>query len=386
MGAKASTAIENADIEIPTTSALWVDVPPSCLTVKAIFPTYPSEDVIREIKDHCLDKGTPYTWRGHTHTAPPKDGKMPIYVGRIEISADARKRKEFSPCPCCTPNHRKFGEGLIAWFEDEQVIRLMGKDCFAAINRVGHEDAYADLVRRENERRQLDYILSIIDKLPHWVRSGDELLTIAKAADAFYPVIEDRIVKSQGVSNFWREIRGGALHVDEEVVKFSVGRDGYEAGSDDKDDDGEEKKQPTESIRVAILGIEGQAAMDPKRRPIYPPLSEAVEGLKKTRTTTRDEVLALSPNDRQTIARELKRFLDLITKARDDLRQQLPFLTQINVNRLNQWAGDPRSPVSRSSFSIRRWNNKLYIGGRRGDYPFDIPDELTSLLLPELDA
>jgi hypothetical protein len=385
LDAKASTAMENAYSEISTTSALWVDVPPSCLTVKAIFPIPPSEDVIREIKDFCLETGTPYMWHGHTHTAPPKDGKPPIYVGRIEISADARKRKEFSPCPCCTPNHRKFGEGLIAHFEDEQVVRLMGKDCFAAINRVGHEEAYRDLIRRENERRVLDNVLNIVDRLPDWVRAGDELLAIGKAADAFYPLIEDRIVKSQGVSNFWREIRGGALHINEEIARISIGRDGFEAGSDDKDN-GEEKKQPTENIRVAILGVEGQAAMDPKRRPVYPVLSEAVEGLRKTRTTTREEVLALTPNERQIVGQELKRLLDLIKKARADLKAQLPFLTQLNVNRLNQWARDPKSTISRSGLSIRRWNNKLYIGGRRQDYEFDIPEELLSMSLPELDV
>lgn len=379
---KAENANETANSEIST---IWVDVPESSRTVKAIWPTMPTEDDARAIKDFCLEDGRPYMYPGHTHTPPPKDGKPPIYVDRIEISADARKRKEFSPCPCCTPNHRKFGDGLIAWFEDEMVIRLMGKDCFATINRVGHEDAYRDLLRRENERRVLDNVLNIIDRLPNWVRAGEELLAIGKAADAFYPVVEDRIVKSQGVANFWREIRGGALHINEEIARISIGRDGFETGSDDKDD-GEEKKQPTENIRVAILGIEGQAAMDPKRRPVYPVLFEALEGLKKTRTTTRDEVLSLTPNERQIVGQELKRLLDLIKKARSDLKAQLPFLTQLNVNRLNQWARDPKSTISRSGLSIRRWNNMLYIGGRRGDYEFVIPDELTSMMLPDLDA
>lgn len=384
MGRKASASNKTAVSEISTTSSLWVDVPQSSLDLKAIFPSYPSEDLIREIKDFCLDTGTPYLWRGHTHTKPPGDGKPPVYVGRIDISVEARKRKDFSPCPCCTPNHRKFGEGLIAWFEDEQVIRLIGRDCFATINQVGHDDAYRDLIQRENERRQLEYVLGIVDRLPHWISVAEELTEIAKAADTFFPIIENRIVKSQDVRNFWSEIRSGVLHVDEKVARNSVGRDGRDF-EQDRDDKAQKEGDNFELVRVAILPLEGYAAMNPNRRELGPTLSSVVSALKVFQRTNREDVLTWSPNERQVIGRELKRCLDLISKARGDLGKQLPFLMQINVNRLNQWANDPRSPVYRHRFSIRRQEAKLIIGGRRGDYEFDIPVELRSVLLPTLD-
>ncbi len=383
MGRKASASNKAANSEISTLSSLWVDVPPSSLEVKAIFPDYPSEDLIREIKDFCLKTGTPYLWRGHTHTKPPADGKQPEYVDRIEISADARKKKEFSPCPCCTPHHRKFGSGLIAWFEDECVIRLMGEDCFAKINAKAHEDAYRELLRRENERKILDRVLKIVDRLPKWISAADELLQIATQADKFFPVVENRIVKSQDVKNFWNEIRGGVLNVEEKVIRNTVGRDGYERGSDSIDRDNDQES--FDFVKVSLFPVEGFSAMSPTRSSIADPLPEVISVLRGRMPTTRDQVMLLSPNDRYTLSVELMRCLETIKKARSSLAKQLPFLTQININRVNQWANDPRSPVYRHRFSIRRRDSKLIIGGRRSDYELDIPIELQSVLLPVLD-
>ena len=369
---QAENANKNARSEIST---LWVDVSPSCFEVKAVFPTYPTEDVIREIKDFSLETGRPYEWRGHSHTPPPKDGKPPVYVGRIEISAVARKRKEFSPCPCCTPNHRKFGEGLIAWFEDEKVIRLMGNDCFAAINRSGHEEAYQDLVRRENERRVLDHVLRQIGRMPNWIRTGEELLPIARAADDFFPQIENRITKSQGVSNFWREIRGGMLHLNEIVAKVNVRRDGSEG-------EVEVGKETFETIPVATFPIMGCAAMNPARKALHTPISEAVAALRSITPTTEDAIRALNPIQRLAVSRDLKRILDLLKRKREDLHDQVQFLAQLNIKRLSQWAADAKSPVD---FTIFRNEGKLIIGGRRQDYVFDIPEELRISVIPVID-
>ena len=296
-------------------------------------------------------------------------------IDRIEISAVARRRKEFSPCPCCTPNHRKFGEGLIAWFEDEKVIRLIGKDCFAAINRAGYEEAYQDLVRRENERRVLDHILRQIGRMPNWIRAGEELLPIAQAADEFFPQIENRITKSQGVSNFWREIRGGVLHLNETVAKVNVRRDGSE-------EEVEEGKEAFETISVATFPIMGCAAMNPARKALYPSMSDAVAVLRSLTPTTADAIRALNPIQRLAVSRDLKRGLDLLKRKREDLQDQVQFLSQLNIQRLSQWAADPKSPVD---FRISRKEGKLIVGGRRADYVFDIPEKLRISIIPAID-
>lgn len=358
----------------PDISPTWVDVPDISRAVKAIFASHPSEEVIREIKDFTAETGKPYEWHGHTHTAPPMEGTPPVYVGRVEIPAIARKRKEFSPCPCCTPNHRKFGEGLIAWFEDEWVIRIIGKDCFAAINSAGHEEAYRDLVRRENERNQLEHLLRIVGNLPRWIKVGEQLLPIAKAADNFFPQIENRITTSQGVSNFWREIRGGVLHLNETVAKVAVRRDGTE-------EEVEEGKELVETIRVGSFRIEGESAMNPVRRPVYPALVETVMGLRAMESVSSQDVQTLTPAERNQASRELKRCLDLLKKKRTELQEQVRFLSQLNIDRLSQWARNSKSPVD---FSISRKTGVLTIGGRRGDYVFDIPEELRLLSIPAI--
>lgn len=345
----------------------------------------PTEDDARAIKDFCLEDGRPYMYRGHTHTAPPTDGKPPIYIDRIEISADARKRKEFSPCPCCTPNHRKFGAGLIAWFEDERVIRLIGEDCFASINRAGHEEAYFDLVKRENERKQLDHLLSTISKMARWVDVGAELLPIAKKADEFLPQVANRIVVSQGVSNFWREIRGGVLNLNETVLKNLAKMDGPNENLED--DDGERSRDDIMTIRVGSTSIEGHNAMNPARKDICPLMTDALLALQASSHLTPDGVKSLPPTERLKIARELRRVLEILRRERTKLHHQVRFLGQVNINRIGQWASDPRSPIYHHGFSISRRGSTLTIGGSRRDpYVFDIPEELRVMTLPDFDA
>jgi hypothetical protein len=65
-------------------------------------------------------------------------------------------------CPICRPNSRNFGrrDGYIAWFPDEWLIRLIGPDCFAEIDKQGHADAVEELEKREARERDSVFLVS----------------------------------------------------------------------------------------------------------------------------------------------------------------------------------------------------------------------------------
>jgi hypothetical protein len=87
------------------------------------------------------EHGESHTWSGHTHTRP-EDGARVKYIARFELPEKYQRKKQFLVCPICRPNSRNFGrrDGYIAWFPDEWLIRLIGPDCFAEIDKQGHAD------------------------------------------------------------------------------------------------------------------------------------------------------------------------------------------------------------------------------------------------------
>ena len=113
-----------------------IDIPPESLEPKPWFQTRPGKEVVAEIVGFIKQTGKPYLWRGHTHTKPPP-GSKPVYLDEFELPKKFRAPDRRSPCPCCVPAHPKFCDGKIAWFPSEAVIRIIGPDCFKALDAEG---------------------------------------------------------------------------------------------------------------------------------------------------------------------------------------------------------------------------------------------------------
>jgi len=109
-----------------------------------------------------ITDGKPHLWRGHTHTKPSV-GSKPVYLDEFDLPLANLKAGHLAPCPCCWSNHPKYGlSGKIAWFPDEAIIRLLGPDCFAAMDQDAHAEALA-LMRQEKRRKQdIAYLLGVI--------------------------------------------------------------------------------------------------------------------------------------------------------------------------------------------------------------------------------
>jgi hypothetical protein len=231
----------------------------------------------------------------------------------------------------------------------------------------------------------LEHLLSTVGKMSRWVDVGAELLPVAKKADEFLPQIASRVIVSQGVSNFWREISGGVLNLNETVLK-NLSR--MEGPDEDLDDDDEERsRDDTMTIRVGSTSIEGHNAMSPTRKDIYPVMTDALLSLQASSHLTPEGVKSLPPTERLKVSRELRRVLEILRKERVKLHDQVRVLGQININRIGQWAADPRSPIYHHGFSLSLRGATLTIGGNRRDpYVFEVPEELRVMTLPDFDA
>lgn len=163
-----------------------VDIPEECYRVKNFFYVRPTPELVREILEYIRDGGEPHLWRGHTHTPPPASSAF-LYLDEFDLPIARIKAKRFAPCPCCTPEFPKYGvRGKIAWFPIEGVIRLMGPNCFAALNRQGHEDALEQMELEQRIARNVSYLLLNLPRLPEAIETLNSALGIAKEIEIFH--------------------------------------------------------------------------------------------------------------------------------------------------------------------------------------------------------
>jgi len=214
-----------------------IDIPENALLPKPWFGTYPGTDIIREIKAFVAETGKPYLWRGHTHTRPGV-GAPVFYVGEFDLPAKCRYQHHWAPCPCCSLFHPKYREGgKIAWFPEEQVIRLIGPDCFKALNAEGHAEALAALRKEQQREKDILYLLDNLPRVPALLAATREALPLAKAVDDFRSDLMLRLERTLKI-DLWREIRDGKLRVRtqrREAFRRADGSEGFRNVDDFRD-------------------------------------------------------------------------------------------------------------------------------------------------------
>ena len=195
---------------------LHVDIPDECKQPKLSFREEPPTEVVREIRDYVAEHGVSHTWSGHTHTRPPVGARVK-YIGRFELPEKFQRLKQFLVCPICRPTSRNFGkrDGYIAWFPDEGVIRLIGPDCFAEINKEGHEDAVQELKDREKRKREISFLISQRDQHQLALTVLIASRRVAQAVDNFGFDLRRRYTKRSTLTSgatcvpaYWRLNRG----------------------------------------------------------------------------------------------------------------------------------------------------------------------------------
>jgi hypothetical protein len=336
---------------------LRVDIPEWCKEPKPWFAEEPTSEIVKEIRDWVAETGASHTWRGHTHTRLP-DGETRLkYVGRIELPEKFRT-KQLLVCPICRPRSANFGArpGFIAWFPDERVIRLIGPDCFAKIDREGHAEALKEFQERERRNSEIAFLVSRRDQHRLALRVLDEGRLVARAVDVFAPDLR-RALDRLNV-NLWPNVRTGELQVTETLA---------------------DPQRPGALMHVSrrFGSLDGHELLDPAMKKLEPKFAPHIASL--------DEALALSDEEWTSKVgqldtlplRELVKRLGSALDAALSLRAQVldvrAFISIANLATLRRWGSDETEGKPIAVYALRE-NSALKIGSRE--------DRTTSVPIP----
>ncbi|MBS0535371.1 MAG: hypothetical protein JSR72_15040 [Proteobacteria bacterium] len=178
--------------------------------VKADYFERPDIGLVKLIREYIKQFGTPHLWWGHTHTKPPKGGRV-TFLGKYSLPKTHRRREKWALCPCCSPATPKyFKQGLIAWFPDEGVIRCVGDQCYKTLDPEGYRIAMELLESEIAEQRSTEYLLSRLPKIPDYIRTIDANLDIVAAIDQIRRELVLNLEQRLAI-DLWSELKDGML-------------------------------------------------------------------------------------------------------------------------------------------------------------------------------
>jgi hypothetical protein len=326
-----------------------IEIPESALSPKPWFAEEPSEVLVAEIKAFVKETGTPYLWRGHTHTKPQK-GALIRYKGEFDLPAThagRNHRHRWSPCPCCKPRTPWFYKnGKIAWFPEDKLVRLIGPDCFKAIDAKGHKEA-EELFRAEEERKKTErYLLKHIVLIPEIIRVATDNLPILRDIDRLQAILSRNMPRLIGF-DLWQHIRtDGALKIEVTRTEQRVDRSGNQS---------EVTVQDFE--RYGPIG--GGSMLKPNASPIEPRVEKQIEIL-KTINFGEAYVARMDHDERKVAVKKFRAvgvLVDLFSEA-DEMRR---FLSPISLGSLNGWGKLENAPA-RMHIALTPDHTQLFIG------------------------
>ena len=301
-----------------------INIPPVALEPKPWFVTRPGKEVVAEIVDFIKRTGKPYLWRGHTHSKPPT-GSKPVYLDEFELPKKFRAPDRRAPCPCCSPAHPKFCDGKIAWFPSEAVIRILGPDCFKALDAEGHQEAVDNLRAERRREKDTRFLLSRLPNLWHVVAVGGNALSVADALEEFHRELHGKLHLAR--LDLWRDVkRGGELRISVKTREIKRGRNF------------EEYFLNTEAERVAYR-LDGYEVLNPDLRIGVASLKSSLRKLKGYAGLTErpDAIDQMDDAARHLAAEEIGHALTAVGTVVDNLKRWQKFTTPIAINSLKNW-------------------------------------------------
>lgn len=306
-----------------------IDIPDSARRPKPDFPTLPDRTIVEEIRQWIRDGNPTYMWRGHTHTLPPL-GAAVEYAGDIQL-----QKGEEAPCPCCTPEHPKFNVGLIAWFPETQLVRIMGQHCFRRINPEGHAAAFRDLQERIRRQGAIKYLLNNLPKRSEARSALQRALPIAGHLDDLQDILGAKLVRTVGI-DLWQQVREGSLN----IVSGPSGR----------------------QFSTRYATIAGFRLIDPGRQKICPRIENAAKKLDNIEIP--NDIQTADDPERDKAARQFSRAMKLAQTAFIDIDDCRQFLTPLNIATIRTWGS--RLDATEQIY-MRRDGLTLWIGKTEDD-------------------
>jgi hypothetical protein len=314
-----------------------VDIPAAAREVKAHYPTRPSDELVREIKQFIVSTGTPHLWPGHTHTRPPQ-GAVVVYRGEFDLPkshAGAIHRAKWAPCPCCHADTAWYWQkGKIAWFPEESVIRNIGRDCFKNINEAGHEAAVQEFQREERNRQNQTFLLMHLAVVPEAVRIIERAMITVRDVDTARRILSTRL-KSIISFDIWNDVRAdGLLKIHGQRAEHFVRPDGT---SDSR----------TVGVIQPYGSLGGYVMLNPDADPLAPKLERELAKLRLIDfgENFNARLEAMDEQARQRAANSLAKPIATakeVFTATDECRR---FLSAESIATLNGWGGHDQNPV-----------------------------------------
>jgi len=184
-----------------------IDIPASAFDAKPWWNERPSDERIQEILSFVLRTNQPHLWPGQTYNKPPNDAVID-YLTEFRLS----QAKPKVPCPCCRPRHPKYRHGMVAFFPNERVIRIMGHDCFKRFNSEGHTEALRKYHGDLQRKRDIAYLLGNLDKVADFKAAVERAIPIAHAVDQFRNDTCNTFTEVLR-TDLWEHIRTGELRI-----------------------------------------------------------------------------------------------------------------------------------------------------------------------------
>jgi hypothetical protein len=339
-----------------------IDIPSEASAPKPWYPTRPGKGVVAEIVDFIKRTGKPYLWPGHTHTKPPP-GSKPVYLDEFELPKKFRAPDRRAPCPCCSPEHPKFCDGKIAWFPSEAVIRIIGPDCFKALDAEGHQEALDNLRAERQRDKNPSFLLSRLPNLWRVVGVGDRATRVADALEEFHRELHDKLRLAR--LDLWRDVqRGGELRISVKAREVRRSRSL------------EEYFLNTEVERVAYR-LDGYEVLNPKMGFGTAALKSAIRKLRGYADLASHPVALdqMSDADRHEAATEIAHAITVVRRASDTLTNWQKFATPLAVNSLKNWGAHEGCPTPCNYELV---GNRFNFGrSEYQSYSVLIPDDLS---------
>jgi hypothetical protein len=321
-------------------------VPPTASDPKPWWTQRPGESLIEEILTHIAATSQPFLWAGQTYNKPDKDSPID-YLAEFHLP----KSKPLAPCPCCTPRNPKYRHGMIAWFPNESIIRIIGADCFKTINSHGHVEALKTFHAAKRRKSDIAYLLNHLDKVPELIRALEHAALIGHAVDDFRHAAR-AVFKEVLHADLWDLLRTGELRITrlKKQVVFIQGQ-------------GEEEREFP--VTETFAKIAGQNFLKPKSPRIGLRLEHALVALHSINIDPPydTKIREMSADDRAKHAKFLSKAVDTANMMYAEINDLKQFTAPMNLSSLNAWCRIKECPIHiHLSFD----GNNLHIG--RSEY------------------
>ncbi|MCI4679672.1 hypothetical protein K9U39_06370 [Rhodoblastus acidophilus] len=322
----------------------YIEIPEEARRVKPDFVIRPTSGVVKEIKQRIKDGNPPYLDPYHTHTKPLPNSK-PIYLGEFDLPEKDIKAGRLSPCPCCSPEHPKYGrKGKIAWFPSEHVIRLLGPDCFGKMDKGAHEQAVAEFKREQQREHDVRYLLGNEARLRRAEAALLKGQEMAAAIDALGKDLRHKIYDVMDIP-LWPHIKKGMLQRWEQRTEM-VGWTGTNKEID---------------VLIDHARLHGYRLLDPEAKSLANSFSGPIQAFRilNEHANWNDFVIGMTDVDRHNLAVLLNNSRKAADKAREHTEQMRQLISTVSLATLRAWGMHPGCPCP---IHVEFNNEKIFVG------------------------